>query len=83
MSPTPRTLSRHKALTWTYAPTLNQLDAVDGFYDMCQVVPSDGPRISTGASSGPSKRYCRVFGGVSLTRQTLSSLTEAPGAGAA
>ena len=42
---------------------------------MCQVVPSEGPRIRTGASSGPSKRYCRVFGGVSLTRQTLSSVT--------
>ncbi|WP_371933729.1 DUF6207 family protein [Streptomyces castrisilvae] len=29
----------------------------------------------TGASSGPSKRYCRVFGGVSLTPRTLSRLT--------
>ncbi len=52
--------------------------AVDGFYDMCHVVPSEGPRIRTGASSGPSKRYCRVFGGVSLTPQTLSRLTDAP-----
>src|SRR4051794_35827353 len=25
---------------------------------MCQVAPSAGPRTSTGASSGPSKRYC-------------------------
>ena len=47
----------------------------DGFYDMCQVVPSEGPRIRTGASSGPSKRYCMVFGGVSVTRKTLSSVT--------
>jgi hypothetical protein len=42
------------------------------------VVPSEGPRIRTGASSGPSKRYCRVFDGVSLTPQTLSRLTDAP-----
>jgi hypothetical protein len=52
--------------------------ALDGFYDMCHVVPSEGPRIRTGASSGPSKRYCRVFIGVSLTRLTLSSVTTAP-----
>ncbi|WP_310739663.1 zinc-binding dehydrogenase [Streptomyces murinus] len=45
---------------------------------MCQVVPSEGPRIRTGASSGPSRRYCRVFGGVSLTHPTLSRLTTAP-----
>src|SRR3954466_1950433 len=48
---------------------------------MCQVVPREGPRIRTGASSGPSKRYCRVLGGVSLTRQTLSSLTRTHMAG--
>ncbi len=51
---------------------------LDGLYNLCHVVPSEGPRIRTGASSGPSKRYCRVFGGVSLTPQTLSRLTDAP-----
>ncbi|GAA3245277.1 hypothetical protein GCM10010469_00270 [Streptomyces labedae] len=56
-------------LTWT---------PKDGPYNLCQVVPSEGPRIRTGASSGPSKRYCRVFDGVSLTPQTLSRLTDAP-----
>lgn len=49
---------------------------LDGLYNLCHVVPSEGPRIRTGASSGPSKRYCRVFGGVSLTPQTLSRLTK-------
>ncbi len=51
---------------------------LDGLYNLCQVVPSEGPRIRTGASSGPSKRYCRVFGGVSLTPQTFSRLTDVP-----
>lgn len=37
----------------------------------------------TGASSGPSKRYCRVFGGVSLTPRTLSRLTNSHTAGEA
>ena len=59
----------HHGLTWT---------PIDGLYNLCHVVPSEGPRIRTGASSGPSKRYCRVFGGVSLTPQTLSRLTDAP-----
>ncbi|CAL9399383.1 hypothetical protein SUDANB150_01412 [Streptomyces sp. enrichment culture] len=45
-------------------------------YNLCHVVPSEGPRIRTGASSGPSKQYCRVFGGVSLPPQTLSRLTK-------
>lgn len=40
--------------------------------NLCQVVPKDGPGIRTGAFSGLSKRYCRVFDGVSLTRQSLS-----------
>jgi hypothetical protein len=31
--------------------------------------------MRTGASSGPSKRYCRLFIGVSLTRLSLSSVT--------
>src|SRR3954464_3851058 len=48
---------------------------------MCHVVPSEGPKIRTGASSGPSKRYCRVFDGVSLTPQTLSRLTKSHTAG--
>lgn len=56
----------HPGLTWT---------PEDGLYNLCQVVPSEGPRIRTGASSGPSKRYCRVFIGVSLTRLSLSSVT--------
>ncbi|GLW47626.1 hypothetical protein Stsp02_32880 [Streptomyces sp. NBRC 14336] len=56
-------LRAHLGLTWT--PT-------DGLYNLCQVVPSDGARISTGASSGPSKRYCRVFVTLSLTPCTLS-----------
>lgn len=42
---------------------------------MCHVVPSEGPRISTGASSGPSQRYCRVGVVTSLTRATFSHLT--------
>jgi hypothetical protein len=58
----------HAGLTWT---------PLDGSYNLCHVVPSEGPRIRTGASSGPSKRYCRVFDGVSLTPQTLSRLTDA------
>jgi hypothetical protein len=41
--------------------------ALDGFYDMCHVVPRDGPRTRTGAWSGPSKRYCRFSAFVSLT----------------
>lgn len=57
----------HHGLAWT---------PIDGLYNLCQVVPSEGPRTRTGASSGPSKRYCRVFGGVSLTPQTLSRLTK-------
>jgi hypothetical protein len=72
-SPGPRCpdllLRTRPGLTWT---------PEDGFYNLCHVVPSEGPRIRTGASSGPSKRYCRVFGGVSLTPQTLSRLTTAP-----
>jgi hypothetical protein len=50
---------------------------------MCQVVPSEGPKIRTGASSGPSKRYCRVFFGVSLTPKTFSHHTNShvPGSG--
>lgn len=34
---------------------------------MCQVVPSDGARIRTGASSGPSRRYWRVVVCTSVT----------------
>lgn len=58
---------------------------MDGFYDMCQVVPREGPRMSTGASSGPSIRYCRVFGGVcvSLTRSTVVTGSNASGQGVA
>ena len=48
---------------------------------MCHVVPSEGPRIRTGASSGPSKRYCRVFVVLSLTPCTLSHLTISYGLG--
>ena len=44
---------------------------------MCQVVPREGPRIRTGASSGPSKRYCRVFSRVSLTR-SRSHISQLP-----
>lgn len=62
-------LRTRPGLTWT---------PKDGPYNLCQVVPSEGPRIRTGASSGPSKRYCRVFIGVSLTRLSLSSATTAP-----
>jgi hypothetical protein len=61
-------------LTWTL---------MDGLCNLFHAVPGEGPRIRTGASCGPSKRYCRVFGGVSLTRQTLSRLADAPVAGAA
>jgi hypothetical protein len=32
----------------------------DTFYNLCHVVPRDGPKISTGRCSGPSKRYCSV-----------------------
>ncbi|GGO59971.1 hypothetical protein GCM10012286_82790 [Streptomyces lasiicapitis] len=42
---------------------------------MCHVVPMDGPRTRTGASSGPSKRYCSAAVFVSLTRSTLPHLT--------
>lgn len=61
--------STHHGLAWT---------PIDGLYNLCHVEPSEGPRIRTGASSGPSKRYCRVFDGVSLTHRTLSRLTDAP-----
>lgn len=50
----------------------------DGFYDLCQVAPREAPKIRTGASSGPSKRYCRVFFGVSLIRPTLLIRHEGP-----
>lgn len=33
---------------------------IDGLYNLCHVVPRDGPRIRTGRCSGPSKRYCSV-----------------------
>ncbi len=33
---------------------------LDGLYNLCHVVPRDGPRIRTGRCSGPSKRYCSV-----------------------
>jgi hypothetical protein len=62
----------HHGLAWT---------PINGLYNLCHVVPSDGPRTRTGASSGPSTRYCRVFGGVSLTRQTLSCPTGSHAAG--
>ncbi len=65
-------LRTRSGLTWT---------PEDGLYNLCQVVPSEGPRIRTGASSGPSRRYCRVFGGVSLTHPTLSRFTTAPMSG--
>src|SRR4051812_23269703 len=42
---------------------------------MCQVVPSDGPRMRTGASSGPSKRYWRAGVFVSLTAPTLTAFS--------
>jgi hypothetical protein len=62
-------LRPNPGLTWT---------PMNGLYNLCQVVPREGTRIRTGASSGPSKRYCRVFDGVSLTPQTLSRLTRPP-----
>ncbi|MBB6417146.1 hypothetical protein [Streptomyces sp. AK010] len=34
---------------------------------ICDVVPSEAPRMRTGASSGPSKRYWRAGVVVSLT----------------
>jgi len=34
---------------------------LDGRYDLCHVVPRAAPSTSTGASSGPSTRCCRVF----------------------
>lgn len=65
-------LRTRPGLTWT---------PEDGLYNLCQVVPSEGARISTGASSGPSKRYCRGAAVVSLTRLTLSHLTFSHGVG--
>ncbi len=54
----------------------------DTGYNLCQVVPSAAPRTSTGASSGPSIRCCRVF---SLTRPRyrLSDKILTPGSGTA
>src|SRR4051812_31775931 len=48
---------------------------------MCQVVPSDGPRMRTGASSGPSKRYWRAGVFVSLTAPTLTAFSYVPDPG--
>jgi len=55
---------------------------LDGSYDMCHVAPNAAPRTSTGASSGPSIRCCRVF---SLTRPRypLSDAILTPGSGRA
>ena len=52
----------HHGLAWT---------PMDGLYNLCHVVPSEGPKIRTGASSGPSKRYCSVLILVSLTGSHL------------
>lgn len=67
-SQTPWTPSRHRIpKTGHTCPHRTGWTALDGFYDMCQVVPSEGPRMRTGASSGPSKRYWRAGVFVSLT----------------
>ncbi len=52
-------LRARPGLTWT---------PKDGLYNLCHVVPRDGPRTRTGASSGPSKLYSRGLVVVALTR---------------
>jgi hypothetical protein len=52
-------LRTHDGLTWT---------PEDGLYNLCHEVPREGPKTRIGASSGPSKRYCRVSVVVLLTR---------------
>ncbi|MFF9114765.1 potassium-transporting ATPase subunit KdpB [Streptomyces massasporeus] len=48
-------------------PGLQSLNIMGLHSHLCHVVPSEGPRMRTGASSGPSKRYWRAGVVVSLT----------------
>jgi hypothetical protein len=67
LSRTSGTPSPHRALTWTYVLALDQLDARRRFLRHVPGRASEGPRMRTGASSGPSKRYWRAGVFVSFT----------------
>lgn len=59
-------------------PACSHWTGMDGVSNLCHVVPSDGPKMRTGASSGPSKRYWRAGVVVSLTAPTLTAFSYGP-----